>query len=60
MVGDTPWDVESAARAGLACVALRSGGFSEAELTEAGAVLVADVPGDLLEVDWEGYLREVR
>ncbi len=60
MVGDTPYDVESAAKAGLACVALRSGGFSEAELTEAGAALVVDVPGDLLEVDWASYLRDVR
>jgi len=60
MVGDTPWDVESAAAAGLACVALRSGGFSEAELTEAGAVHVADVPGDLLDLDWEQHLRPVK
>ncbi|MCW2868234.1 MAG: family hydrolase [Marmoricola sp.] len=59
MVGDTPWDVESAAAAGLACIALRSGGFSEAELTEAGAVHVADVPADLLDLDWEQHLRPV-
>lgn len=59
MVGDTPYDVESAARAGLSCVALRSGGFSEAELTGAGAVLVVDVPGDLLGADWGQHLREV-
>ncbi|MCW2820119.1 MAG: family hydrolase [Marmoricola sp.] len=60
MVGDTPWDVESATAAGLACVGLRSGGFSEAELTDAGAVHVADVPGDLLDLDWEQHLRPVR
>ena len=59
MVGDTPYDVESAARAGLSCIALRSGGFGEAELTEAGAVLVVEVPGDLVGLDWEQHLREV-
>ncbi len=56
MVGDTPYDVESAARAGLKCVGLRSGGYSEAELTDAGAVLVVDAPEDLIELDWEPYL----
>jgi HAD superfamily hydrolase (TIGR01549 family) len=56
LVGDTPYDVESAARAGLRCIALRSGGYSEAELTEAGAALVVDGPEDLLDLDWETYL----
>ncbi len=36
-VGDTRWDVEAAGRAGISCVALRSGGWSDAELREAGA-----------------------
>ncbi len=56
MVGDTPYDVESASRAGLRCLALRSGGYSEGELREAGAVLIADDPEDLSDVDWETYL----
>jgi HAD superfamily hydrolase (TIGR01549 family) len=56
LVGDTPYDVESAARAGLRCIALRSGGYSEAELTEAGAALVVDAPEDLMDLDWETYL----
>ena len=56
LVGDTPYDVESARRAGLRCIGLRSGGYSEAELTEAGAVLVVDTPEDLLDLDWETYL----
>ena len=56
MIGDTPYDVEAAARAGLKCIGLRSGGYSEAELTEAGAVLVVDAPADLIELDWEPYL----
>src|SRR3954452_14576366 len=41
-VGDTPYDVASAERAGLRCIGLRSGGYSEAELDEAGAALVVD------------------
>ncbi len=56
-VGDTPYDVEAAERAGLGCVALRSGGFSEAELRAAGALAVYDVPGDLLDLDWRNLLR---
>lgn len=59
MVGDTPYDVEAATKAGLACVTLRSGGFGEAELREAGAVVVAEVPADLLDLDWEQHLRPV-
>jgi HAD superfamily hydrolase (TIGR01549 family) len=56
LVGDTPYDVESAARAGLKCIGLRSGGYSEAELVEAGAALVVDTPEDLLDLDWDQYL----
>lgn len=40
MVGDTTWDCEAAKRAGVATVALLTGGFSEAELKDAGAVAV--------------------
>jgi HAD superfamily hydrolase (TIGR01549 family) len=56
LVGDTPYDVQSAERAGLRCIALRSGGYSEAELVEAGAALVVDAPEDLMDLDWEQYL----
>jgi HAD superfamily hydrolase (TIGR01509 family) len=42
MLGDTPWDVEAAARAGLETVAVMTGGFAEAELREAGAIAVFD------------------
>lgn len=59
LVGDTPYDVESAARAGLRCVGLRSGGYAEAELLEVGAALVVDGPADLVDLDWEDYLDEV-
>ena len=40
MVGDTTWDCEAAKRAGVPAVAVRTGGFSEAELRDAGAVQV--------------------
>lgn len=42
MVGDTPWDVEAARRAGVETVAVLTGGFAEQELLEAGAVAVFD------------------
>jgi HAD superfamily hydrolase (TIGR01509 family) len=37
MVGDTTWDVEAARRAGLETITVLTGGFSEAELRDAGA-----------------------
>jgi len=37
LIGDTVWDVKAAARAGVETLAVRTGGFSEQELTEAGA-----------------------
>ncbi len=40
MVGDTPWDVEAAGRAGVETIAVLTGGFAESELTEAGACAV--------------------
>jgi HAD superfamily hydrolase (TIGR01549 family) len=40
MVGDTPWDAEAAGRAGIETVAVLTGGFSEQELRDAGAVAV--------------------
>ncbi|MCU1393179.1 MAG: family hydrolase [Ilumatobacteraceae bacterium] len=44
VVGDSTWDVQSALAARLPCIAVETGGFSEAELLEAGAVAVyADV-----------------
>jgi HAD superfamily hydrolase (TIGR01509 family) len=42
MVGDTPWDVEAARSAGVETIAVLTGGFSEAELRDAGAVAVFD------------------
>jgi HAD superfamily hydrolase (TIGR01549 family) len=42
MVGDSTFDCQAAMRAGLETVAVLTGGFSEAELREAGAVVVFD------------------
>ncbi|HEX4724616.1 MAG TPA: HAD family hydrolase [Pseudonocardiaceae bacterium] len=40
VVGDSTWDCLAAGRAGLPSVAVRTGGFSEEELRESGAVRV--------------------
>jgi HAD superfamily hydrolase (TIGR01509 family) len=45
MLGDTPYDVEAAARAGIRAVAVRCGGWSDLDL--AGAVAVYADPADL-------------
>jgi HAD superfamily hydrolase (TIGR01509 family) len=47
-VGDTVWDVRAAARAGVPCIALLSGGIPRAELERAGAAAVYQDPVDLL------------
>ena len=49
MLGDTPWDCKAAARAGVETVALITGGFSEEQLREAGAVAVFESIPELLE-----------
>jgi phosphoglycolate phosphatase len=47
LVGDAVWDVASAERAGIPCIGLLTGGYSEAELRDAGAVAVFDTPREL-------------
>jgi HAD superfamily hydrolase (TIGR01549 family) len=47
MVGDSTWDCEAAKRAGIETVAVLTGGFSEAELRDAGAVAVYHSIDDL-------------
>ena len=46
MIGDTPYDVEAAGRAGVALIGLRCGGWDDAGLE--GAVAVYDDPAGLL------------
>jgi HAD superfamily hydrolase (TIGR01509 family) len=49
MIGDAVWDVQAAARAGVRCVAVRSGGVGAAELRDAGAIAVFDDVAALLD-----------
>ncbi len=48
VVGDSPWDVKAACKAGLSTIAVRCGGFPEEDLREAGAAGLYDGPEDLL------------
>ena len=47
MIGDTPYDIEAAHRAGLATIALRCGGWDDVTLQD--AIAIYDDPRDLLE-----------
>ena len=47
MVGDTPWDVKAAGGAGVSTLTVVTGGFSEAELREAGAAAVYESVAEL-------------
>jgi len=49
MVGDTRWDIEAAARAGVETICVLTGGWSEQELHEAGAVAVFESVDELRE-----------
>jgi HAD superfamily hydrolase (TIGR01549 family) len=57
MVGDSTFDCEAAKRAGLETVAVLTGGFSEQELRDAGAVVVFESIQDLRESLDETPLR---
>jgi phosphoglycolate phosphatase-like HAD superfamily hydrolase len=46
MIGDTPYDVEAAAKLDIPTIAVRCGGYQDADL--AGAVAIYDDPADLL------------
>jgi HAD superfamily hydrolase (TIGR01509 family) len=47
LIGDTPWDVTAAEAAGVKTAAVLTGGFSEQELREAGAIAVFESIADL-------------
>ena len=49
MVGDTPWDVEAAGKLDVPTIAVLTGGFSEAELRDAGAIAVFESVQQLRE-----------
>jgi len=40
MIGDTPWDIAAARKAGIQTICVITGGFSRQELEEAGAAVV--------------------
>jgi HAD superfamily hydrolase (TIGR01509 family) len=48
-VGDAVWDARACVTAGVPCVGLLTGGTSEAELLDAGAIRVFGGPADLLD-----------
>lgn len=48
-VGDTPYDAQACTKIGLPIVGVLCGGFSEAELLEAGCFAIYEDPEDLLE-----------
>lgn len=59
MIGDTPYDVEAAARAGVSAVAFRCGGWGDEDLR--GAVAIYDGPWDLLaRLDASPFAHPVR
>jgi HAD superfamily hydrolase (TIGR01549 family) len=47
-VGDSVWDIQAARAAGIGCIAVESGGYSEHELDEEGALHVYRNVGELL------------
>jgi HAD superfamily hydrolase (TIGR01509 family) len=58
MVGDTPYDIEAARRAGVATIALRCGGWHDAALR--GAIAIYDDPKELLDrLDHSPFYAEI-
>jgi len=49
MIGDTPWDVKAAKKAGIETICVVTGGFSRQELEEAGAAAVHESLTELKE-----------
>lgn len=57
MIGDTPYDVKAASRAGVRTLALRCGGWGDQDL--AGAVQIFDAPAELFLRYSDSVLGEV-
>lgn len=47
-MGDTPYDAQAAAKAGLRTIGLLCGGWPEEELRQAGCIAINRDPADLL------------
>lgn len=58
LLGDTPWDARAAAGVDLRCVGVRTGGFSDQTLLEAGMESVFEDPQEVLEA-WDRVARGV-
>ena len=56
LLGDAPWDAHAAAEAGVPCIGVRTGGFSDATLLEAGMVRVLEDAQEVLE-EWSALER---
>jgi HAD superfamily hydrolase (TIGR01509 family) len=48
VIGDSVYDVEAAKNAGMPAIVVRSGGFGDDELRDAGALAIYDTPADLM------------
>ena len=62
LVGDSTHDVRAAARAGIGCVGVLTGGYGEAELHEAGAFAVHETPAHVAQAlgDLERFAQLTR
>ena len=49
MVGDTTWDIKAAESAHVPTIAVRTGGFGQDELEDAGAAAVFESVSELLQ-----------
>jgi len=58
-VGDSVWDVQAARAAGIGCIGVETGGFSQHELAEAGAVRVYRDVQELLDQFLTGPLANL-
>jgi HAD superfamily hydrolase (TIGR01509 family) len=58
MIGDTPYDIEGAHRAGVEAIAFRCGGWKDEDLKD--AIAIYDGPWDLLERIGDSLLNQPR
>ncbi|MBD2034725.1 HAD family hydrolase [Phormidium sp. FACHB-592] len=56
MLGDAPYDIEAASKAGVSVIAFRTGGFSDEKL--AGAIAIYDDPAELVQHYHESPLNQ--
>jgi membrane protein len=59
-IGDTPYDVSAARKARIRAIAVKSGGFPESALMDAGAVAIYDSVGDLFKRLKDSLLVDAR